>query len=64
MCSAKVALGDPSIDLVDLCLPPNLHAEASIAALKADKHVFVEKPMGLTAAECDQIMRAADKARN
>src|SRR5438552_12546 len=55
-------LADPSIDLVDLCLPPNLHAAASIAALKAGKHVFVEKPMGLTAAECDQIMRAADKS--
>jgi predicted dehydrogenase len=58
----KKLLADPSIDLIDLCLPPNLHAEASIAALKAGKHVFVEKPMGLTAAECDQIMRAADKA--
>jgi predicted dehydrogenase len=57
----KQLLADPSIDLVDICLPPNLHAEASIAALKAGKHVFVEKPMGLTAAECDQIMRAADK---
>src|SRR5437868_8715315 len=55
-------LSDKSIDLVDICLPPNLHAEASIAALKAGKHVFVEKPMGLTAAECDQIVRAADKA--
>src|SRR5438094_1043078 len=28
-------LGDSSIDLVDICLPPNLHAEASIEALKA-----------------------------
>jgi predicted dehydrogenase len=55
-------LADKSIDLVDICLPPNLHAEASIAALKAGKHVFVEKPMGLTTAECDQIMKAADKA--
>ena len=27
-------LGDPSIDLVDLCLPPNLHCEAAIAALR------------------------------
>jgi predicted dehydrogenase len=53
---------DPSIDLVDICLPPNLHAEASIAALKAGKHVFVEKPMGLTAGECDAIMKAANKA--
>jgi predicted dehydrogenase len=55
-------LKDDSIDLVDICLPPNVHAEASIAALKAGKHVFVEKPMGLTTAECDQIMKAADKA--
>jgi predicted dehydrogenase len=56
-------LADRSIDLVDLCLPPNLHAEAAIAALKAGKHVFVEKPMGLTAAECDRIMQAASKAK-
>src|SRR5262245_14550701 len=56
-------LADKSIDLVDICLPPNLHAEASIAALKAGKHVFVEKPMGLTAAECDKIMQAAAKAK-
>src|SRR5262245_27229054 len=56
-------LSDPSIDLVDICLPPNLHAEASIAALRAGKHVLVEKPMGLTAAECDAIMKAAEKAK-
>jgi predicted dehydrogenase len=60
--SLEVLLADPSIDLVDICLPPNMHAEASIAALKAGKHVFVEKPMGLTTAECDQIMKAAGKA--
>ena len=56
-------LADKSIDLVDLCLPPNLHAEAAIAALQAGKHVFVEKPMGLTAAECDKMVAAAKKAR-
>lgn len=55
-------LADPSIDLVDLCLPPNLHAEAAIAALEAGKHVFVEKPMGLTTAECDRMVKAAGKA--
>ena len=55
-------LGDPKIDVVDICLPPNLHATASIAALQAGKHVFVEKPMGLTAAECDKMVKAAQKA--
>ena len=55
-------LADPAIDLVDLCLPPNLHAEAALAALKAGKHVFVEKPMALTAADCDQMVKAAEKA--
>lgn len=56
-------LSDKSIDLVDICLPPNLHAEASVATLKAGKHVFVEKPMGLTAAECNKIMQAATKEK-
>jgi predicted dehydrogenase len=55
-------LADPSIDLVDLCLPPNMHADASIKALQAGKHVFVEKPMGLTAAECDRMLKAAERA--
>ena len=52
-------LADDSIDLVDLCLPPHLHCQAAIAALEAGKHVFVEKPMALTTAECDQMMAAA-----
>ncbi len=55
-------LGDPSIDLVDLCLPPNMHCEAAIASLRAGKHVFVEKPMALTAADCDKMVKAAEKA--
>src|SRR5688500_9954868 len=55
-------LRDPAIALVDLCLRPNLHAEAALAALKAGKHVFVEKPMALTAADCDKMVKAAEKA--
>ncbi|QDU31862.1 Glucose--fructose oxidoreductase precursor [Anatilimnocola aggregata] len=55
-------LADPEIDLVDLCLPPHLHASAAIAAFKAGKHVFVEKPMALTAADCDKMVKAAQQA--
>lgn len=55
-------LADPSIDLVDLCLPPNLHASATIKALQAGKHVLVEKPMALTTAECKRMVEAASKS--
>ncbi|HTN74326.1 MAG TPA: Gfo/Idh/MocA family oxidoreductase [Pirellulaceae bacterium] len=55
-------LADDSIDAVDLCLPPNLHAAATIQALRAGKHVFVEKPMALSTAECKQMVAAAEKS--
>ncbi|MCU0879792.1 MAG: Gfo/Idh/MocA family oxidoreductase [Pirellulaceae bacterium] len=55
-------LADPNVDLVDLCLPPHLHCEAAISALRAGKHVFVEKPMALTAVDCDKMVKAAEKA--
>ncbi len=52
-------IADPEIDLVDICLPPHLHASASIAALEGGKHVFCEKPIALTMAECDAMVEAA-----
>lgn len=56
-------LADPEIDLVDLCLPPHMHADAAVEALKAGKHVLVEKPMALWTAEGDRMLRAAKKYR-
>lgn len=55
-------LEDPDIDVVDLCLPPHLHAAATIEALRAGKHVFCEKPMALTTTECRRMVKEADKA--
>src|SRR5215212_3928940 len=43
-------LADPGIDAVDLCLPTYLHEDVAIAALRAGKHVLVEKPMALDGA--------------
>lgn len=54
-------LADPNIDLVDICLPPHLHAPVAIQALRAGKHVFCEKPLGLTAADCRKITDVAAK---
>jgi len=51
------------IDLVDVCTPNNNHAEISIAALKAGKHVACEKPLALNAAECDAMAKAARAAK-
>ncbi len=55
-------LSDPTLDAVVLCLPHHLHAEMSIAALRAGKHVLCEKPLALTLAECDRMIEAAHQA--
>ncbi len=52
-------LADTNVDAVDLCLPTYLHEPAAIAALRAGKHVLVEKPMALDAAACGRMMDAA-----
>jgi predicted dehydrogenase len=53
-------LADDSVDLVVVSTPPNSHADWALRALSAGKHVVLEKPMALTAAECDEVMGTAD----
>ena len=52
-------LADDSIDAVVIATRHNLHAEITLAALEAGKHVFVEKPMAMTVADCDRICALA-----
>src|SRR5919201_1997754 len=42
---AEALVADPELDLVDVCVPPYLHAPMAIAAARAGKHVIVEKPL-------------------
>ena len=55
-------LADPTIDAVDICLPTDLHEQVAIEALRAGKHVLVEKPMALDGAGADRILAEAGKA--
>jgi len=50
------------IDIVDISLPQHLHAEVAIAAAGAGKHLFCEKPLGLTSAEGEEMLAAAESA--
>ena len=51
----QAVLDDPSIDLIDICLPPHLHVAITCCALAAGKHVICEKPLAASLAEIDQI---------
>jgi predicted dehydrogenase len=52
-------LVDPEIDLIDICSPTNLHADMARAALKAGKHVLVEKAIALRPEDADAMLRDA-----
>ena len=45
-----------SIDVVCICTPNGLHAQQAITALASQKHVVIEKPMGLTKAACEEVI--------
>ncbi|WP_419954268.1 Gfo/Idh/MocA family protein [Neobacillus niacini] len=50
------------VDAVCICTPNKFHAEITIAAFEAGVHVLCEKPMALTAEECEAMVRASKKA--
>jgi len=55
-------LADPDIDTVSVVTMWDQHTEPAIAALEAGKHLFLEKPMASTLADCDRILKAAADA--
>jgi myo-inositol 2-dehydrogenase/D-chiro-inositol 1-dehydrogenase len=56
------ALLDLGVDVVDVCTPPPHHAEPTIAALDAGRHVFCEKPLTRTLDEARRVVAAAERA--
>jgi predicted dehydrogenase len=58
----RKVLEDKDLDLVELLTPHYLHCPMTVQACQAGKHVSVQKPMALSAAEADEMIVAADKA--
>ena len=56
-------LAREDIRVVSVCTPNDLHEEMAIAALKAGKHLYIDKPLAVTAESADAIARAAEAAR-
>ncbi|WP_197377102.1 Gfo/Idh/MocA family protein [Mycolicibacterium baixiangningiae] len=56
-------IADPGVQVISICLPHSLHTPVTIEAVRAGKHVLVEKPLAISVAECDQILAAAQSAK-
>lgn len=54
-------LADPKVDIVSVATPPNTHKDLAIAAMRAGKHVLVEKPLALSVADAQEIKRVSEE---
>jgi len=60
--TTEAALAAAPCDVVDICLPTDLHRRTAELALSAGKHVFCEKPLALTMADAESMVQAARQA--
>lgn len=49
------------LDIVDICVPPQIHAPIGIEAMNSGCHIIMEKPMALKVSDCDQMIDAAEQ---
>lgn len=66
-CAAYASLKEmleqcPDIDVVSVCTPNGLHAQHTITALEAGRHVLCEKPMAISSQDCGDMIQAAERA--
>ena len=56
---ARALIEDPKVDAVYVATPPHLHGRFAVEAMRAGKPVLVEKPMGMSGADCDGMIAAS-----
>lgn len=52
---------DPNIDAIVIATPAHTHYQIALDALRAGKHIFVEKPLALSTGECEHLLKEADR---
>ncbi|MBI5459246.1 Gfo/Idh/MocA family oxidoreductase [Methanobacterium sp.] len=52
---------DEDLDIVDICVPPQIHAPIAVEAMESGSHVIMEKPMALNASDCEEMIRIAEE---
>lgn len=57
---ADQLIADPQVNAVYIATPPNTHMQYAIRAMQAGKPVYVEKPMGMNSAECEEMIRTSE----
>ncbi|NOZ22360.1 MAG: Gfo/Idh/MocA family oxidoreductase [Planctomycetes bacterium] len=57
----REAVAMDEVDIVDICLPHTIHSEPAVEAAKNKEHIFAEKPMATTLADCDAMIQAAEE---
>ena len=58
----RKVIDDPSINVIDICVPNNVHAEIAKAAAAAGKAILCEKPLALSVAEAEEMVQAVESA--
>lgn len=59
--SLDALIAAPDVDAVIICTPPDTHASIAISAMRAGKHVLVEKPMANSLAACQEMLDVASQ---
>lgn len=59
--NAQDLINDPNVNAIYVATPPSTHAEYAIAAMRAGKPVYVEKPMAANYAECEKMVRVSQE---